>query len=59
VLLEKENVLINSCLNFKKEGTLINHKFKNYDGSYKGPVPYIGCWGNGGYQYEADATKSY
>ncbi len=35
---------------------IINHKPGNYDQNYKGPTPYIGCWGNGGCQYEANAT---
>jgi hypothetical protein len=38
---------------------LINHKTNNYDLSYKGPISYINCWGDGGYQYEPDANESY
>jgi hypothetical protein len=59
MLVEKEGVVVNLCLGFKKEGMLINHKSKSYDLGYNGPTSYINCWGDGGCQYELDAIESY
>jgi hypothetical protein len=38
---------------------LIDHKPSNYDGKYKGPTPQIGCWSDGGCQYDVDVGKKH
>ncbi len=39
MLLERESVVVNLCLGFKKERTLINRKPSSYDRNYKSSTP--------------------